>query len=89
MKTGELRGDLIAVGAIYILLNLLAWLTLQQQHIHQLKAENLYVKSVVIDMDRQLDNFRYMLDSMNRYADSLEAENADLHHSDRLLKDVR
>lgn len=40
-------------------------------------------------MDKEIDNFRYMLDSMNKYADELEAENADFKHSDKLLKDIR
>lgn len=85
----ELRGDLIAVGSLYIIINMLCWLGMQQYHIHLLKQENLQVKSIVVDMDRELDNFRYMLDSMNKYADELEAENADFKHSDKLLKDVR
>ena len=85
----ELRGDLIAVGALYLIINMLSWLGVQQYHINLLKKENLWVKSVVVDMDKELDNFRYMLDSMNKYADELEAENADFKHSDKLLKDVR
>ena len=85
----ELRGDLIAVGAIYIILNMLCWLGFQQYHLNKLKQENLYVKSIVVDMDKELDNFRDMLNSMNKYADQLEAENADFHHSDKLLKDIR
>ena len=85
----ELRGDLIAVGALYLIINMLCWLGVQQYHINLLKQENLQVKSIVVDMDRELDNFRYMLDSMNKYADELEAENADFKHSDKLLKDVR
>ena len=85
----ELRGDLIAVGALYLLINMLCWLGVQQYHIHLLKQENSWVKTVVVDMDKELDNFRYMLDSMNKYADELEAENADFKHSDKLLKDIR
>lgn len=85
----ELRGDLIAVGALYLIINMLCWLGMQKYHIHLLKQENLQVKSIVVDMDRELDNFRYMLDSMNKYADELEAENADFKHSDKLLKDIR
>ena len=85
----ELRGDLIAVGALYLLINMLCWLGVQQYHIHLLKQENNWVKTVVVDMDKELDNFRGMLDSMNKYADELESENAELHHSDKLLKDIR
>ena len=85
----ELRGDLIAVGALYLIINMLCWLGVQQYNIHLLKQENLWVKSVVVDMDKELDNFRDMLNSMNKYADQLEAENADFHHSDKLLKDIR
>lgn len=85
----ELRGDLIAVGALYLLINMLCWLGVQQYHIHLLKQENNWVKTVVVDMDKELDNFRGMLDSMNKYADELESENAELNHSDKLLKDIR
>ena len=85
----ELRGDLIAVGAIYLIINMLCWLGVQQYHIHLLKQENNWVKTVVVDMDKELDNFRGMLDSMNKYADELESENAEFHHSDKLLKDIR
>lgn len=85
----ELRGDLIAVGALYLLINMLCWLGVQQYHIYLLKQENNWVKTVVVDMDKELDNFRGMLDSMNKYADELESENAELNHSDKLLKDIR
>ena len=85
----ELRGDLIAVGALYLLINMLCWLGVQQYHIHLLKQENNWVKTVVVDMDKELDNFRGILDSMNKYADELESENAELNHSDKLLKDIR
>ena len=85
----ELRGDLIAVGALYLLINMLCWLGVQQYHIHLLKQENNWVKTVVVDMDKELENFRDMLDSMNKYADELESENAELNHSDKLLKDIR
>lgn len=85
----ELRGDLIAVGALYLLINMLCWLGVQQYHIHLLKQENNWVKTVVVDMDKELDNFRDMLDSMNKYADELESENAEFHHSNKLLKDIR
>ena len=85
----ELRGDLIAVGAIYLIINMLCWLGVQQYHIHLLKQENNWVKTVVVDMDKELENFRDMLDSMNKYADELESENAEFHHSNKLLKDIR
>lgn len=85
----ELRGDLIAVGALYLLINMLCWLGVQQYHIHLLKQENNWVKTVVVDMDKELENFRDMLDSMNKYADELESENAEFHHSNKLLKDIR
>lgn len=85
----ELRGDLIAVGALYLLINMLCWLGVKQYHIHLLKQENSWVKTVVVDMDKELENFRGMLDSMNKYADELESENAEFHHSNKLLKDIR
>lgn len=68
---------------------MLCWLGVQQYHIHLLKQENLWVKTVVVDMDKELENFRYMLESMNKYADELESENAEFHHGDKLLKDIR
>lgn len=85
----EFRGDLIAVGALYTIINLVIWLCLQQYHIKLLKEETLFAKSVAVDLDSKLDNAFQMVNSMNEYATQLETENHELTHSEQILKDIR
>lgn len=89
MSIQHFRGDLIAVGAIYIIINMLIWLGYQSYHINTLKADLLLAKTVAVELDADNDNLRYMIGELNIYIDEADKKTAEDEHTTRLIKDLR
>lgn len=89
MKMDELRGDLIAVGALYFVINIFIILVLQLHQLSVTKHDLLLSKTLVVELDSENDDLRYIISELNNYIDVSDKRDADTLHSDRLLKDLR
>lgn len=89
MSTKELRGDLIAVGAIYLVFHLIIMLAIQFTNTIKLKADLYEAMSIAVELDNTNTNLHYIIGELNAYIEDVEQQHADSIHSDRLLKDLR
>ena len=89
MSTDETRGDLIAVGALYFVVNLLFWLALQYLHISTLQRDLFTAKTIAVELDADNDNLRYIISMLNEHIDETDRQALDQEHVLRLFKDLR
>ena len=89
MSTSQFRGDLIAVGAIYLIINMMLWLGMQAYHIHTLKSDLYLAKTAVVELDADNDSLRDIISELNNYIDEADKQSLDQEHTLRLIKDLR
>lgn len=89
MSTKELRGDLIAVGAIYLVFHLIIMLAIQFTNTIKLKADLYEAMTIAVELDNTNTNLHHIIGELNSYIDASEQQKADDIHSDRLIKDLR
>lgn len=89
MSTKELRGDLIAIGAIYLVFHLIFMLAIQFTNTIKLKADLYEAMSVAVELGTTNSNLHYIIGELNAYIEIVEQDHADTLHNDRLLKDLR
>lgn len=81
--------ELFIVALLYFIIIMSGIFGNKLYKIYSLEKELLETKALVIEYYNAEDNALYMVESMNKYTDSLESELSDYKYLENLLKDIR
>ena len=84
-----MKKDLLIVGLIFALIIQLATSFKDNIQKEKLTEKLIELKQVNNNLSEDNNNYIFMLDNMNRYADNLEEQINKIEQADRLLKELR
>lgn len=84
-----MKKDLLIVGLIFALIIQLATSFKDNIQKEKLTEKLIELKQVNNNLSEDNNNYIFMLDNMNRYADNLEEQINKIEQTDRLLKELR
>ena len=84
-----MKKDLLIVGLIFALIIQLATSFKDNIQKEKLTEKLIELKQVNNNLSEDNNNYIYMLENINRYADNLEEQINKIEQTDRLLKELR